>query len=46
MVVTVHCEDGSTEPITIVLELIENEARTAPITLVLDEIEVTQGDVP
>ena len=43
---TVHCVDGITAPMTMVLELIEKEPSTFPIVLVLDAIEVTQGDVP
>ena len=46
VVVTVHWLDGNTEPITIVLELIENEPSTLPMVLVLEAIEVTQGEVP
>ncbi len=38
MVVTVHCEEGITEPMTCVLDESENEPRTLPIVAVLDVI--------
>ena len=38
--------EGITAPMTMVLEVSENEPNTLPMVFVLDAIEVTQGDVP